>query len=151
MLYSGPSPQTLTDRERHQRRDDTVADWNHALDSHIAEDIDGVMDALAAQCVGERTSLSAVASLGAHLAHYGALLDVTPAIKTAELLTLLFIETPDIAMQARALLRERLLAEHSEAVADIYWRRQDEAQAPREIDACDAYRRWRDRDLEERT
>lgn len=62
MLYSGPSPQTLTDRERHQRRDDTVADWNHALDSHIAEDIDGVMDALAAQCVGERTSLSAVAS-----------------------------------------------------------------------------------------
>jgi len=66
-------------------------------------------------------------------------------VAVPELLALVLCETPDVAMRARALLRERLLAEHSEAVADIYWRRQDEAQAPREIDACDAYKRWRDR------
>ena len=126
------------------------ADWAEALDEYLHESIDTVMDHLAAACIGVRVRRDATARLARDLA-LGRPLNAVPAVAVPELLALVLCETPDVAMRARALLRERLLAEHSEAVADIYWRRQDEAQAPREIDACDAYRRWRDRDLEERT
>ncbi len=123
--------------------------WTIALDT-VLRDTDTLTESLAAACIGVRVRRDATARLAGDLA-LGRPLNAVPAVAVPELLALVLCETPDVAMRARALLRERLLAEHSEAVADIYWRRQDEAQAPREIDACDAYRRWRDRDLEERT
>lgn len=98
--------------------------WAEALNEFL-RDVDTLGDYLAGElCHQLDVKESGIKALSNALLRGGAL-NATPPYTVAELLVVLLTETPDIAMAARAELRDRILMANSEAVARLYWRRQD--------------------------
>jgi hypothetical protein len=105
---------------------DTIheAEWARALDEHLL-DVDTLQNWLGDQMRYQpNVTESALRALSGQLAMRSPL-RAEPPYTVGELLVVLLTETPDIAIAARAALRDRILAAHSSAVSKIYWRQKD--------------------------
>lgn len=111
-----------------------AAEWAAALDEHLL-DSDTLGDWLSGHlCFHNDVSAEAVGKLGRDLA-MGRGLQATPPWTVRELLYVVLSDPdPAVVIEARAELRNRLLAEHSVAVARLYWAAQD---AEREASAIE--------------
>lgn len=101
------------------------ATWAQALDLYLL-DTGRYTAWLRDKCRGVEVSEESARKLANAIAT-GRPLNATPPWAVPELLHVLLTETPDVAMRARAMLRERYLAEHSAEVSEIAWRLQDAA------------------------
>lgn len=114
---------------------DTIheAEWAQALDEFLL-DQDTLQDYLCGQMrYHSPVSESAVRALSGQLAMRSPL-RAQPPYSIGELLYVLLTETPDVAMAARAELRDRILTAHSADVSRIYWQQQDAASEVVEFD-----------------
>lgn len=105
---------------------DTIheAEWARALDEFLL-DQDTLQDYLCGQMrYHAPVSESAVRALSGQLAMRSPL-RAQPPYSIGELLYVLLTETPDVAMAARAELRDRILTAHSCEVSRLYWRARD--------------------------
>jgi len=100
--------------------------WNRALDVALL-DTDSLTDELAAACMASTASphvLATLARMESSAAPQLHAMRLTMAVP--DLFYAVMVGTPDVAMRARALLREWLLAQNSERVARLVWAEQDE-------------------------
>lgn len=122
--------------------------WFQALDAEICEGIDALTDHLAADAMGVTLPTHQIQGLAAKLA-LGMPAIGTPKITPAEFLAvMLTTQDPAAMMSAQKHLREWYLAARSSEVAARVWSAQDAAERPAELDAMDAYKAHRDRDLD---
>lgn len=113
--------------------------WSQALDLHLL-DQDTFADWLYGHCMRRQPVDVATAARLVRLLALGRTPELAPFSVADFNFVALTDDDPAIVMAARAALRERYLAEKSEAVARIVWRLQDD-----EPDAMEAFKAWRDR------
>lgn len=120
--------------------------WRDALNEEICSDVDGLLDQMAGQAIGVSVDADTVRRLGSALAA-GKQLQGTPPITLPELVAIMMTDdTPAVVMAARERIREWFLALRSGPIANRVWRAQD---AARQVDSMDAFKQWRDRNLEQ--
>lgn len=112
------------------------ADWARALDTWLL-DQDSLQEYFCSHMrYHAPVSESAVRALAGQLAMRSPL-RAQPPYSVGELLYVLLTETPDVAMAARAELRDRILAAHSHEVSRIYWAQLDAERESATIDLDD--------------